>query len=140
MLHFATWKHNWSIRWYMLLLQSKLVRIKVDLGAPMEFEGSNVFCIVYEFCSNKRHWYWNQLLDSWNAVTKKLDLWNAAYSFSALYLYSVLKQCGFCFLLVHLKSIITVAGKWKNYHGDILQARWQWPAEYFHKFLAVVSI
>ena len=27
----------------MLLLQSKLVRIKVDLGAPMEFEGAQMY-------------------------------------------------------------------------------------------------
>ena len=53
---------------------------------------------------------------------------------------SALKQSGFYLFLVHLKSnIYNDREKKKNCHGYILQAGLQWPAEYFRKFIAVVS-
>ena len=115
---FATWKHNWRIRQHMLLLQSKPLRVQwifqIYFALSLNFvvtKGTGIGIIF---------WIHEMQLNS----------------FWALYLYSVLKQCGltgFYFLLVHLKSIISVA--WY-----ILQAKLPWPAEYFHKFLAVVPI
>ena len=78
---FATWKHNWSIRQYTLLLRSKPVRDKVDLVAPMESEGAHVFCIVVNFVVTNSTSFGISFCIHEMQFLKKLELCSAAYGF-----------------------------------------------------------
>ena len=137
---FATWKHNWSIRQYTLLLRSKPVCDKVDLVAPMESEGAHVFCIVVNFVvTNSTSFgisfciHEMQFLKNWNYAMQLIV-------FAALYLHSFLKQSGFyiyfwCIWIYDYND----REKGKTAMDIFLQAGLQCQTEYFQKFLAVVS-